>query len=150
MISRNIAILTFIISMAILLGACDDEPRTPPRDQIPILKQVVFKLQEHVKERNRAAIDSMLSAKILDNQQSSDSLLSFVYGPEGDFAFTQFGRCDIFYTKANAEARCYVMDSSSQSDRPIRLSFIKDDTLWLLESFGVFEEEVVDTSLLKQ
>ncbi len=150
MMIRNVAVLLVVISTTLLIGACDEEPRTPPRDQIPILKQVVFELQEKVKERNRAAIDSMLSAKILDNQQSSDSLLSFVYGPQGDFAFTQLGRCEIFYTKDNAEARCYVMDTISQSARPIRLSFTKDDTLWLLESFGTFEEEEVDTSVLGQ
>ena len=121
------------ISAALALGmglafwaGCDKE-MTPSRDQIPVLKKTVYALQERVKTRDRAAIDSLLSAKILDHKQSSDSLLNFVYGSSGDFAFEQFGSCDIAFTRRNAEASCFVMDSTHGKDRPIRLLFIKDE-----------------------
>lgn len=141
MIRMSIGIVLLLTAVLFIVVGCDEEPSTPPRDQIPVLKEAVYNLQERVKERNRAAIDSLLSAKILDNKQSTDSLLSYVYGPHGDYAFTQFGRCEIFYTKDNAEARCYIMDTSRTSNRPIRFSFILQDSTWLLESFGPWEEE---------
>jgi hypothetical protein len=128
------------LAVAVVVG-CGGESKPPSRDQIPVIKEAVYKLQERVKERDRAAIDSLLSARIIDNGQSTDSLLSFVYGPSGDYDFRQFGRCEIFYTKENAEARCYVMDTTAAADRPIRFSFILQDSTWLLQSFGVWQED---------
>ncbi len=133
---KQLMIVTVALAAGLALWAGCDKQMSPPRDQIPMIKKAVFALQERVKTRDRAAIDSLLSAKILDNKQSSDSLLGFVYGPSGDFAFEQFGSCDIAYTREIAEASCFVMDSAHGKDRPIRLSFIKDDTLWLLSAFG--------------
>jgi len=144
----RVSILVLLLfATGLLTVGCDAEQRTPPRDQIPILKQTVYALQERVKEKDRAAIDSLLSAKILDNQQSSDSLLSLVYGAGGDYAFRQFGNCEIFYTKDNAEARCYIMDTTHATDRPIRFSFMLQDSTWLLESFGVWDEKPVPSSI---
>lgn len=138
---KQTIILILLAALGLVFWAGCGEEMTPPRNQIPAIKKVVYALQERVKARDRAAIDSLLSAKILDNKQSGDSLLSFVYGPTGDFAFEQFGSCDIAYTREIAEASCFVMDSTHAKDRPIRLSFIKDDTLWLLTAFGGWDAD---------
>lgn len=146
MTSKTAATALLILSLTTAIGC--DQQMTPPRDQIPIIKEAVYQLQARVQIQDRAAIDSLLSAEILDNQQSSDSLLSYIYGPTGDFAFEQFGACDIAYTSDNAEATCFIMDGAHRKDRPIRLSFTKTDTLWLLSSFGpgIPDSAMVDTS----
>jgi hypothetical protein len=116
-----------------LIFAC--ETQTPSRDHIPILQQRLFRLQEAIKTRDRSAIDSLLSVQILTNDQSSDSLLKYIYGPTGDFAFSQLGRYRVFYTEAKARIDCYVMDSSMTTDRPLTLTFVLEHDMWLLKRF---------------
>lgn len=149
---KQVVAAAAVATLGSLLAAGCDEEMTPPRDQIPVIKRAVYALQERVKTRDRAGIDSLLSAEILDNKQSGDSLLSFVYGPAGNLAFEQFGSCDIAYTRENAEANCFVMDSTHVKDRPIRLSFMKDDTLWLLASFSEWNPDTTagDTAVTGQ
>ena len=88
--------LTACVAVLLLSAGCGEE--TPSRDHIPALKEKVFLLQQAVKGKNRAAIDSLMSPEILSFRQDSDSLLRFVFGPEERFAFRRFGKCDIFYT----------------------------------------------------
>jgi hypothetical protein len=125
--------LVVLASLVLLTTGCSEE--TPSRDHIPILKEKVYLLQQAVKEKNRAAIDSLLSPKILSYQQSSDSLLSFVYGPDDRFAFEQFGNCEIAYTSNRARIDCFVMDSTGRKDRPIVFTFVHKHDLWLLKRF---------------
>ncbi|MEW5993804.1 MAG: hypothetical protein AB1744_05335 [Candidatus Zixiibacteriota bacterium] len=121
----------FLLSAMVI--SCSEE--TPPREHIPVLKQQVYRLQEAVKARDGAAIDSLLSPEILSVKQSSDSLLRFVYGPEDDFAFERFGDCEIVYTADMARIDCFVMDSAARMDRPIVLTFVYKHDLWLLKRF---------------
>ncbi len=129
------------------LAGCGN--RTPKRDYIPVLKQQVYRLQEAVKSKNRAAIDSLLSPSILAKQESSDSLLSYVYGPDGSFDFRQFGSVAIAYTNDKARIDAYVMDSTRSHDRPIAFSLELKGNLWLVTEFGPGEPDsvsAVDTS----
>ncbi len=125
--------VVLVLAMVMIYGGC--EKKSPKRDQIPLLKEKVFGLQEAVKAENRAAIDSMLSVKIIDNGQSSDSLLSFVYGPDRSFAFERFGNCEIIYTNDKARIECWVMDSTSQQDRPVTFFMALQKDMWLFTSF---------------
>lgn len=137
---RWIVKLTVVASSVILsLVSCGEE--TPSRDHIPVIKAQLFALQEAVKDYDHARIDSLLSVKILDNDQSSDSLLHFVYGPNNQFAFQVFGGARIFYTHRHGVIDCYVMDSSRSQNRPIRLEYILDGENWLLYRFGPGEVE---------
>ena len=127
-------VLLCALALAAAAGCSGD--KTPPRDQIPALREAVYQLQERVKAHHLAALDSLLSVKILDRRQSGDSLLSFVYGPERSFAFEQFGGCEIAYTRDHAVAECWIMDTTHARTRPIRLEFARDGDRWLLASFG--------------
>lgn len=118
----------------VLLNSCTSQ-ETPSRDHLPILKERVYALQEAVKARDRTAIDSLLSTKIQSNQQSSDSLLSLVYGPDGAFPFERFGNCEIAYTNTKALAECYIMDSTPRQGRPIALLWVHEHDRWLLKRF---------------
>ena len=136
-----------LVVAVVLFAAC--EKKSPKRDQIPLLQNQVLGLQTAVKDRNRAAIDSLLSVKILDRGQGSDSLLGFVYGPSGDFAFERFGNCDIAYTQDRARIDCFIMDSTVNRDRPITFFLAIEHDLWLFTSFEegkVEPEEPVDSA----
>ena len=85
--------------------------------------------------RNPAAIDSVLSVKILDIGQSSDSLLNFIYGADNSFEFELFGEPVIIYTDKIAMVECYVMDSTRVKNRPLTLLFSYDNEIWLLSRF---------------
>ena len=136
------------VSAIVLIAGC--ESSSPKRDQIPFLKTRIFELQTAVKEMNRAAIDSLLSVKIVSKQQGSDSLVSFVYGPDGGFGFERFGNYSIEYTTDKARIECYVMDSTSSTDRPITFFLTHEHDMWLFTSFeegaDETEEAASDTS----
>jgi hypothetical protein len=129
---RTIAALLLALSAG--LGGCGEEG-PPSRDQIPVLRRDLFALEEGIRNRNRAQIDSLLSVKILDAGQDSDSLLAFVYGPDNAFPFHRLGNYDIFYTEQMALINCYIMDAAENNDRPLKLTYSHEDTLWLLKQF---------------
>ena len=121
------------VMLACLLGCA--EQSTPSRDHIPLIKEKLSYLQNGVLTRNQAVIDSVLSVKILDIGQSSDSLLKFVYGTDNSFAFELFGEPVIIYTDKIAMVECYVMDSTRVKNRPLTLLFSYDNEIWLLSGF---------------
>ncbi len=126
-------ILLTVAMIACLLGCA--EQSTPSRDHIPLIKEKLSYLQNGVLAQNLAVIDSVLSVKILDIGQSSDSLLKFVYGIDYSFAFELFGEPVIIYTDKIAMVECYVMDSTRAKNRPITLLFSYDNDIWLLSRF---------------
>ena len=113
------------------------EKTTPSRDHIPLIKEKLSYLQSGVLSQNPAVIDSVLSVKILDIGQSSDSLLKFIYGADNSFAFEVFGEPVIIYTDKVAMIECYLMDSTRTKNRPMTLLFSYDDEIWLLSRFEV-------------
>jgi hypothetical protein len=122
------------VAGAILLGGCGGE-ELPSRDQIPILRQKVYALEQGIQTRNRVALDSLLSVDILDYKENSDSLLSFVYGADGRFPFKKLGDYTIFFNKDVGVVDCFIMDSTEYRDRPLRLMYKFDDDVWLLTEF---------------
>ena len=126
---------------SVLLTSCAD--KKPPRAHIPKLKKQVFELQEAIKSQDRAKLDSLLSTRILDHEQNSDSLIQFCFDGFNNFAFSRLGDCEIVYTNDQALARCFIMDSTSSHDRPIDLSFVYEHDLWLLT---FFEPGKIDSS----
>ena len=132
-----------VFAVALALGCVPEEDDTISRDEIPVLQARLYALEQGILNQDRAAIDSLLSVEILDIDQSSDSLLSFVYGPDQDFPFYRLGDYEIVYNEEFAIIDCYVMDSTQSNDRPIKFTFKSDDGLWLLRKF---EEGPPDTN----
>ncbi len=128
----NSSLPIFIIAVAII--SCGKE-KTPSRDHIPLIKERLGRLQEGVKNKSAVSIDSVLSVDILKNQQSSDSLLKFVYGADGLFSFETFEQPVIVYTDKVAKVEAYLSDGTHQTDRPVIFTFIYDDDQWLLNKF---------------
>ena len=123
-----------ILLLVAAIMSCGKE-NTPSRDHIPLIKAQLARLQDSVKNKSAASIDSVLSINILKNKQSSDSLLNFVYGAGGQFGFETFGQPVIIYTDKVAKIEAYISDSTNQTDRPVIFSFIFDDGQWLLHKF---------------
>lgn len=117
-----------------LMSACGGE-EFPSREQIPVLRSRLSALQKGLSERNRSAIDSLLSVDILDVHEDSDSLLRFVYGSDGGSSFSRLGDYTIFFSNELAVIDCFVMDSAARHDRPLRLIYKLDNDLWLLKEF---------------
>lgn len=116
------------------LSGCFEE-KTPSRDQIPIIKEKIARLQKGIQEHNLAAIDSLLSVDILKKHLSSDSLLKFVYGPSAEKSFESFGTPEIVYTDEFARVESYLNDSTSDSTRPVTFMFTYANDQWLLIDF---------------
>ena len=129
-----------VVFLGIWAG-CDRE-KLPSRDEIPILRERVYQLEQAVLRRSPAAIDSLASAEILDAGMGSDSLLSFVYGPGGDFPFAKFDKYSIFYDNNIAVISCVIADSAGQVRRPVKLIYRKYDKTWLLKSFQAVSDTV--------
>lgn len=130
MIGRYIVL---IVVAAIMIG-CDSE-ELPSRDHIPILQGRLGALSLAIRSNSQAGVDSLLSVEILDNEQSSDSLLKYVYGADYGFAFVHLGDYTIFYSAEVAVIDCYIMDDAKLTDRPLRPYFKLFDDLWLLTKF---------------
>ncbi|MBU0982585.1 MAG: hypothetical protein KKA42_01855 [candidate division Zixibacteria bacterium] len=128
-------VVTGLVAAGVLLLAGCGAEDLPSRDEIPILRERLFALEQAVKADSRASVDSLLSVKILDRGQDSDSLLRYVYGSDHSFAFERLGDYHIFYNKKVAVIDCFVMDSTAGHDRPLKLTFEKVDDLWLLGQF---------------
>ena len=141
---RLVWIALILTGLALIAGGCG-EAELPSRDQIPILRQNLYALEQAISARDQAAIDSLLSVEILDAGQDSDSLLRFVYGATDDLPFHRLGDYDIFYSNNIAVINCYIMDSTEQADRPLRLLFKHDDGLWLLKEFRVGDPDTAET-----
>lgn len=127
-------IVSFLLLLSGLLIGCGSE-ELPSREQIPVLRARLFALQQGLSERNRPALDSLLSVDILDIHEDSDSLLRFVYGSDGSYSFRQLGDYTIFFSKDLAVIDCFVMDSTARRDRPLRLIYGLDHDIWLLKEF---------------
>ena len=138
---KHSIIIIVILSLLVLCG-CKEEPLD--RDHIPLLKQSLYALQEAVKSRNRAAVDSLLSVSILSHEQNSDSLLSHVYGPDRDFAFVQFALGEIVYNRDKARIDCFMVDTTGRKDRPLEFTLVYEHDMWLLKRFET-GEMIVDS-----
>lgn len=117
----------------ILAAGCGEE--APSRGHIPRLRAALYDLQEAIKEQDQAVLDSLLSVKILRVNQSSDSLLSFVYGEDGSFGFEQLILGEITYIEDKARIDCFVADSLGKKDRPLVLTYVWEHDMWLLKRF---------------
>lgn len=122
-----------LLIVGVFFWGCSEE--TPKRNHGPVIKEKLYSLQEAVKEKNLASIDSLLSPKILDNNESSDSLINFIYGPNDDFAFSQFGSAEVIYTNDNGIINCFIMDSTKSTDRPFVLELSFEHDMWLFSNF---------------
>jgi len=133
--------LILMLAPAALLISCGEE-KPPSRDVFPVIKERLFTLQQAVENKQPAVIDSLMSRDALEKGMDADSLLRFVYGPDGSFPFKRFGEYDIVHTDRIAQVICYVMDSTADRSRPMRFLFQpRGDEDWVVRSFETWIPE---------
>jgi len=134
------------IAAASLSGCGEEEP--PPRDQYPIINARVYDLQTAIADHNRAGIDSLLAAEILTIGEDSDSLLRYVYGPEGNRPFSRLAVRGIVHTHKLARVDCNIVDTAGAVLEPnLSLTFkMYDDSLWLLKRFEPIPDDALSRS----
>jgi hypothetical protein len=125
-------------------SGCKEKP--PPRNQIPVLKDTLFRLQVAVKDRNRASLDSLLSIEMLRYNQNGDSLIAKAHGNNNAMAFERFGEAVFLYTGDNAQIECWVMDSTSRRDNPIRIHMIREGKRWLVSHYSIPDSVAGDSA----
>ncbi|MEW6049542.1 MAG: hypothetical protein AB1644_00525 [Candidatus Zixiibacteriota bacterium] len=127
---KHIATIVMLAVFAVI--SCKE--KTPNRDYIPVLKQQLYLLQEAVKAGDRTVLDSLLSDD-LRAENGADSLFWFVSAPGGEFAFAQFGNCEIYYNDDKARADCVLVDTAGREGAAVTLTMVNEGGKWLLKRF---------------
>ncbi len=130
--AHSLAVLFFLVVLAI---SCAKE-KLPARTEIPLIKAAISQVETAVRERNRPALDSLMSVRMLDKNLTSDSLLSFVWGSIPIQRFARFSDCDISFTNTSAQCNCQITDDAGKTNGGIRLLFSYEDKRWLLLEFS--------------
>ena len=145
-----VAFLCAAILLVALIGPACDKPEPPTREHFPVIRQQLSSLQEAVRLRDKAAIDSILTPGLRDSDDGAEALLAFVYGEKGSFEFDVFGDYEIVYTNKRARADCYIMDGSASHDRPVTFTFELKNDQWLLKRFEVTTEPLHESDIPDQ
>jgi hypothetical protein len=123
-----------VVALAGMLAfACNE--RYPKRDYMAAIKGEFNRLQIALRDRNRAALDSLASRDMIDEGMSIDSLVRFVSGPSHQRAFERFGKYEIMYNDKKARIDCSLVDSAGQNYLPVTLTFVREKDDWRLKRF---------------
>lgn len=129
-------IIVFLMLLAQVLVSCERK-KNPPRDEIPVIKDLLGHFEQAVKERNAAAIDSLMIAEALELGYSSQTILSTVYPDYENDTFLGFGNRSFFYTKDKASVTCDIMSDTTDTGRPVEITLVKVDETWLIKRFDL-------------
>jgi hypothetical protein len=108
--------------------------KNPSRDEIPVIKDLLAKLESNVRDRNVAAIDSLIVADAYPEGYTADKLLADVY-PPGIGSFLTFGNREFYYSRDNGVVNCRIKEDSADTGRVIEFDLVKRGGRWLVEKF---------------
>ncbi len=127
------AVFVIVGATIIISGGCDKT--TPGRDQAPIIREQIGKLYTALMARNLTALDSLVSGDLTDDGLSIDSLVTFVWGSQGEKRFDHLGPSEIIYNKKKARVDCALVDSSGNPYLNVTWTLVNDNDTWLLKRF---------------
>ena len=110
--------------------------KNPPRDEIPIIKDVLAKLENAIENRNSVMIDSLLAPDAARLGYSSRQILSSVY-PDSSDSPCSFGKRSFMYIKNKARIDCTLLQNGIDHGRPIEITMIKKRDQWWVERFDL-------------
>ncbi len=119
-----------------LISSCKDP--YPSVDERPKILTLIGKLQNAVKDKNAAAIDSLIIAESYQKGYSSASVLRDVYGDSETAGFYAFGGKEFYYAADEGVVNFTIMaDSSDTVGRAaeVVVKKIKDD--WYISKFDL-------------
>ncbi len=132
---RQECFIICLFPLMLLLFSCSR--KNPPRDEIPVIKDLLGRFERAVKEKNAAGIDSLMSAGSLELGYSSRRILSEIYPDSVKSTFYTFGKRSFAYTKDIASVDCFIMADSTDSGRPVEITLVKSHDMWLIKRFDL-------------
>jgi hypothetical protein len=104
----------FIVSACLMLIISCVE-KNPPRDEIPLIKNLLGQFEKAVREHNPAGIDSLIIAEAYDEGYHSTKILSDIYGSNNTEDFIKFGAREFSYTKDIGFVKCLIVSDTSNA-----------------------------------
>ena len=131
--NQLMAASVFCLSI-ILFGGCAE--KEPSRDEIPLIKNTLARFEKAVKDKNAAAIDSLI---IVDDNEgyNSSKVMKDVYSVSSDDSILAFGKREFFYTQDKAVVNCFIMADSADSGRPFEITLVKKAKRWYIKRFDL-------------
>lgn len=124
--------LSIIASGLLLIISCAE--KNPPRDEIRMIKNLLAKFEQAVREKNPAGIDSLIIAEAYDEGYHSTKILEDIYGT-GEFL--KFGSREFSYTKDIGFVKCFIVSDTLSEGRPVEIIVIKKYDQWFLKQFDL-------------
>ncbi|MCP4706216.1 MAG: hypothetical protein GY865_16595 [candidate division Zixibacteria bacterium] len=131
------------ICLLVLISCAE---KNPPRDEIPLIKNLLGQFEKAVREHNPAGIDSLIIAEAYEQGYHSTKILGDIYGSNntdgtGDAGdFIKFGGREFSYTKDIGFVKCYIVSDTVDADiqgRPVEIVVIKKYDQWFLKQFDL-------------
>jgi len=131
----------FLMIGSIFLAGCQEE--TPSRDEIPHIKDLIGSFETALKDRNTAAIDSLLSAQILEENLNSSIIIEKIYERTEEDSLYSLGSREFFYIKDRAVVNANVISSSTDSTGPpVEITLMKSGDQWLIKNIEFDKEQL--------
>ena len=154
--------LSIIISGLLIIISCVE--KNPPRDEIPMIKNLLGRFEQAVREKNRAGLDSLIIAEAYEQGYHSTKILADIYGTGdaggtddvggvGDTGgFLKFGSREFVYTKDFGLVKCFIISDTgiaglsgntgsagdiSSAGRPVEITLVKKYDQWYLKKFDL-------------
>ncbi len=138
---KSLIKISIIISGLLILLSCAE--KNPPRDEIPLIKNLLAKFEQAVKDKNAAGIDSLIIAEAYEEGYHSAKILSDIFGT-GDTgsdidtsSFLKFGGREFSYTKNIGFVKCNIVADTINIGRPVEIIVIKKYNQWFLKRFDL-------------
>lgn len=121
--------------LALLVGAC--AKKNPPRDEIPVIKNLLARLETAIKEENAAAVDSLIMAQSYELGYNSTSILEKIDSSLNGRVFFGFGHREFFYTKSEGVVKCSIKADSADTGQPVEILLEKVGETWLIKKIDL-------------
>lgn len=131
---RYILTFVFIFVVGSLIVSCTH--KDPPRDEIPLIKKLLGRIDQAVREKNAALLDSLIIADAYKLGYNSTKILDDVY-PTDTSQFLKFGGREFFYTKDEGVVNCYIVPDTADTGRPVEMTLVKANDQWYLKRFDL-------------
>jgi len=138
---KSLLKLSIIIAGLLLLVSCAE--KNPPRDEIPLIKNLLAKFEQAVREKNAAGIDSLIIAEAYEEGYHSTKIMSDIYDTSD---FIKFGGREFSYTKDIGFVKCNIVSDTGNASltgdtgslgRPVEIIVVKKYGQWYLKRFDL-------------
>ena len=119
-----------MVLIASVLSTCDRKPKLS-RDEIPSIKTSIYALEQVLKARNTAYLDSILSSEARQIGTTPETVLDFIYG-NGPEEFTGFTGKQIMFRGDAARVDCNINGLDSTL-RPVTITLRREEGVWLVK-----------------